>query len=92
MELKILEQKKHRLVFELKGVDHTMCNVIKDELWNDANIENAGYNIDHPLVGVPKFVIETKAGSAKDALLNTIKRLRKSNDRFAALVKKEFTV
>ena len=91
MEIKVLEKKKTRLVFELKGADHTLCNAVKDELWNDPKVEAAGYNIDHPLTGVPKFVVETASGTdPKDALDAAIKRLKKLNDKFATDAKKEF--
>ena len=86
MELKVLEQTKKKIIFELKGVDHTFCNALKEELWNDKDISAAGYNIDHPLVGVPRFVVDVSSGSPKDVLVNAIKRLKKSNEKF----KKEF--
>jgi DNA-directed RNA polymerase subunit L len=59
MEINVLEEKAKRLVFELKGEDHTLCNALREELWNDKSVTVAAYNINHPLVGVPKFIIET---------------------------------
>ncbi|MBR9701225.1 DNA-directed RNA polymerase subunit L, partial [Candidatus Woesearchaeota archaeon] len=46
MELIILEEKKHRITFELRGADHTFCNALKQELWNDSEITVSAYNID----------------------------------------------
>ncbi|MBR9702679.1 DNA-directed RNA polymerase subunit L, partial [Candidatus Woesearchaeota archaeon] len=60
MEINVLEKKKNRLVFEIKGADHTLCNALKDELWNDKDVSAAAYSIDHPMKAVPKFIIETK--------------------------------
>ncbi len=83
MELIILEQKKHRIVFELKGADHTFCNALKQELWNDEAVKVAAYNIAHHLVGNPKFIVES-TGEVKDALLGASSRLQKRNKDFGA--------
>lgn len=87
MELNILETKKHRLVFELRGADHTFCNALKQELWNDDSIKVAAYNISHPLVGVPKFIVESSA-DAKEALLAASGRLQKRNKEFLTAFQK----
>ena len=33
MEIKTIENKKNKLVFEIKDVSHGFCNVLKKELW-----------------------------------------------------------
>jgi len=88
MEFKIIEDKKKRLVFELKGAHHGFCNAIKKELWNDESVSLASYAIDHPLVGVPKFIIETKDGEPKEALKKAIDRLKKTTEQFKVELKK----
>lgn len=86
MEVTVLEQAKNRLVLEIKGEGHSLCNILKKELWNDESIITAGYAIEHPQIGVPKFFIETKAGTTpKEALQDAIKRLKKQNDKFEEL-------
>ncbi|MBW2996436.1 DNA-directed RNA polymerase subunit L [Candidatus Woesearchaeota archaeon] len=83
MKLKILEDKKNKMVFELKGESHTFCNALKAELWNDKHVKVAGYNIAHPLIGVPKFVVETDGReSPKKALTDAAKRLKNVSDKF----------
>jgi DNA-directed RNA polymerase subunit L len=83
MKLKILEDKKNKLVFELKGETHTFCNALKHELWNDKHIKIAGYNIAHPLIGVPKFVVETDGNEKpKKALAEAAKRLDNTAGKF----------
>lgn len=82
MELVVLEKKKNRLVFELPGADHTFCNALKTELWNDEDVKVATYAIKHPLLAVPKFIVETKKGDAKDALLGASARLQKQFKSF----------
>ena len=89
MNLKILEDKKRRLVCELAGSDHGFCNAPKKELWNDDAVSVSSYAIDHPLVGVPKFVIETAQDcDVKDVLRKAIARLRKQAEQFKAEAKK----
>ena len=85
MEIKIIEEKKNHLILEAEGVSHGFCNAIIKELWNDKDTKSAGYNIDHPLVGIPKIMVESK-GDAKKSLVNAITRLKKTNETF----KKEF--
>lgn len=87
MELTVLESNKHRMVFELRGVDHTFCNALKQELWNDENVKVAAYNVSHPLVGVPKFIVES-AGDVKEALAGASSRLQKRNKDFLAAFQK----
>ncbi|MBD3209061.1 hypothetical protein GF367_01425, partial [Candidatus Woesearchaeota archaeon] len=42
------------------------------------------YNIDHPLIGIPKFIIETKGKTEpKKALTNACNRLKRSNKAFS---------
>ena len=88
MEINILEDKKARLVFELKGEGHTLCNALREELWNDKAVTVSAYNISHPIVGVPKFIIETDGKEEpKKALKAAIKRLKKKNSEIAATTK-----
>ena len=50
MEIKILKEEKNKIEFEIIGEDHTLCNSIRNELWNQDTIDAAAYNIKHPLV------------------------------------------
>lgn len=80
MEITVLENTKKRLVFTFIGATHTICNSLKDELWNDKNIVAAAYNVDHPLVSQPKFVVETDGKEEPvKAVSSAISRLKKSN-------------
>lgn len=84
MQIDVQEKTKKRLVFKLKGGSHTICNLLKDELWNDKDVSAAAYNIDHPLIGVPKFIIETNGKTEPDkALTDACNRLKKKNKEFS---------
>jgi len=90
MELKIIEDKKNKMVFELKGETHTFCNALKNELWNDDHIKAASYKIAHPLIGVPKFIVETDGKeSVKKALKKAAKGLEKVSGDFKTVFLKE---
>jgi DNA-directed RNA polymerase subunit L len=82
MEFNVLEESKSKLVFELKGETHTFCNALKHELLQLKGIVTATYKIDHPLVGVPKFLVETKAIEPRKALKDALKALKKKAEEF----------
>jgi DNA-directed RNA polymerase subunit L len=88
MEIKVLEHTKKRMVFELIGADHTFCNALKKELWNDDSIRAAAYAIAHPLIGIPKFIVETNGQKDADAVLKSAaNKLKKQNKDFVILFK-----
>lgn len=89
MEIKVLEQTKNRLKFELVGRSHTLANAVSKELWNDKDIEIAGYKIDHPVMNnCAIMIVETSGSDPKKALVNAIARLKKTNKEFVANFKK----
>lgn len=90
MELNMLENKKNRMVFELKGESHAFCNALKKELWNVDGITVSGYTIEHPMIGIPRFTIETTGkAKPKDAILKAVKKLKKQNKEFLKKFEKE---
>jgi len=89
MEINVLEEKKGKFVFELEGASHTVCNILKKELWKDKHIKNVGYTIRHPLVGTPEFIVETDNADPKKIVTSTCQKIAKDIDKFAADFKKE---
>ena len=86
MELNILENTKTNAKFEIIGESHTFCNILKEELWNDEDVKVSAYNIRHPLIGNPLFIVETNGKkTALEAVQDAIKRLLKD----AETIKKE---
>ena len=83
MEINVISKTKKKLVFELKGEDHTFCNLLRDELWNVKGVVTSGYNIKHPLVGIPRFIVETESGTPQEALEAAAKAIKKKSDDFA---------
>jgi DNA-directed RNA polymerase subunit L len=81
MEIKVIEKSKKKLVFDLLKTDHTFCGALKKELWNDKSIKVSAYNIEHPLIGIPRFIIETDDKDPEKALTDAVKRLEKKNEQ-----------
>ena len=81
MDIKVLEENKNHIIIEVDNVGHGFCNVLVKELWNDKNTKSAGYQIEHPLIGKAKIIIESKADVRK-VLNSAIKRVKKSADNF----------
>ncbi|MBI4144315.1 DNA-directed RNA polymerase subunit L [Candidatus Woesearchaeota archaeon] len=75
--LKVIEEKKNRIVFDLEGETRTLANALKQELEQDSHVKNTGYNVSHPLIHTPRFVIETDGEDPKKILKDSVKRLRK---------------
>lgn len=80
MEIKILEESKDKLVVEIVGEGHALCNALKQELSGNKKVKVAGYNVEHPLIGVPKLVIE--GTDPKGALVEAAKAVKKEADAF----------
>ncbi len=87
MEIKVLEEKKNRMVVSVSGETHTVCNALVKELWNDSHVKSAGYRINHPLAGVPTVMVETDGEEPRKAVSAAIKRLKKSIDDFKKAAK-----
>ena len=88
MEFTVIEETKDKLIFELKGETHTFCNALKTELQQVKGVTLATYKIDHPLVGVPRFQIETKGVDPRKALKDALKALKKNAESFKKEVAK----
>ena len=87
MEVAILEEKKNKLVFEIKGEGHTLSNVLRKELWTDEHVTTATYAIEHPLIEVPRFILETDGADPKKTLVAAAKRVLKNVEKVKAEAK-----
>lgn len=82
MELKVQEDKKNKIEFELINANQSFCNALRKELWNDSHIKAAGYMIKHPLIGSPHFIVETDGADTKKTLISASQRLKKTAEKF----------
>ncbi len=82
MEFTVLEETKDTLKFKLAGENHTFCNALKTELVQAKGVVLASYKINHPLVGQPEFVIQTKGTEPRKALKEALANLKKKAKEF----------
>lgn len=83
MELSIADEGKNRITVEIKGEDHTFCNILRKELWNDKHVKAAAYTVEHPEVTEPKIIVETDGKEdPRKALVEGAKRVKKELDNF----------
>jgi DNA-directed RNA polymerase subunit L len=87
MEIKIIEDEKNRLVFEIKGVSHGFCNMLKEQLLQDSHVKIATYRVEHPIVNIPKFLVETDGADPKKTVLGAVTKLK----TFTEKTKKELS-
>ena len=87
MEVQILEDKKDRIVFEIQGQSHTLSNALRKELWNDEHVKTAAYAVEHPLLDVPRFVLETDGADPRKTLQAAAKRVQKQLEKIKAEAK-----
>jgi DNA-directed RNA polymerase subunit L len=88
MEIRILENEPKRLIFQLIGADHTLCNALKKELLDVEGVEIATYAVEHPQIGIPKIHIETSSTTPKKALEEAILSLKNKNKEFLSAFSK----
>jgi len=82
MEFTVVEETKTKMVFQLKGETHTFCNLLKDELLNTKSVVTAAYRVDHPLTGIPQFLVETKGAEPRKALKEALASIKKKAEAF----------
>lgn len=88
MEIKILEEKARRLIFEIDS-DKGFCNALKKELQMTKGVVIATFSIDHPLVSKPRFIVETDTSlDPKKAIAKAIDSLKKQAAEFKKELKK----
>ena len=87
MEIKIIQDEKNKLVFEIKGVSHGFCNMLKEQLLQNSDVKIATYKVEHPLVNIPKFLVETTGADPKKCVADAVKKLKS----FVEKIHKDFS-
>ncbi|MBI2133859.1 DNA-directed RNA polymerase subunit L [Candidatus Woesearchaeota archaeon] len=59
MEINIVEETPKKIFLEVKGEGHSLLNSVKTALWSNKHVKVSTYNLDHPLVGIPRMLLET---------------------------------
>lgn len=88
MEIRILNEDKDFLEAEIVGEGHTLCNILRDELWNLEDTSFASYNLKHPLISNPVLAIKSKKGKPRKLLLDAVELIKAKNKEFRSLLTK----
>ena len=86
MEIKTITDEKNMLVFEIKGASHGFCNILKEKLLEDDHVKIATYKVEHPLVNIPRFMVETDGADPRKTILSAVSKLK----TIAEKAKKDF--
>ncbi|MCX6821222.1 MAG: DNA-directed RNA polymerase subunit L [Candidatus Aenigmarchaeota archaeon] len=77
MELKTIKRDTNFLEIELKGESIGFVNLIKEELWEDENVDEAACVKEHPYMAEPKLYIRMKGKNTPEAAIErAIKRIQ----------------
>lgn len=87
MQIEVLKSSKDEIQFKIFDVDHTIGNLLKEELSDDSGVIMAGYRKEHPLLKYSVFVLRTKGKNPKTALNQAIGRLSDKLDEFSKKIK-----
>ena len=87
MDIKIVEDKKNKLVFEIPGTRQTLTNLLRNALWSNEETKNAGYHVTHPVVGHQVFLLETKSKEARKVLDEAVKSIHKDIEKASSDLK-----
>lgn len=78
MQIKILDRKPNEIVIEVEGEGHTLCNLLESVLLEDEEVDFAGYNIAHPLIGNPIIRVRTKTSETpENAIIKAVEKILK---------------
>ncbi|MCK4319189.1 DNA-directed RNA polymerase subunit L [Candidatus Micrarchaeota archaeon] len=89
MEIKIFEDNKNELEFEVVDWDSTIAEIIIDKLNTYKEVEFAAYKIEHPLINGPKIYIKSKLKEPKALLLKATKEISSEIENFSKLLSKK---
>ncbi|MEM5777195.1 MAG: DNA-directed RNA polymerase subunit L [Candidatus Aenigmatarchaeota archaeon] len=76
MEVKVLKQEKDSLFVELEGDTIGFANLLREELWENKDVDEAASIKEHPYMSEPKVYVKTKGVSPKKVLLDVAKSLQ----------------
>ena len=88
MDFKILKEEKDTLELQFEGESHTFCNLLRKELWENENVVAASYNLKHPLLLTPTFILQVKSGKPRKFLVEAADALKKKTKELKAQVSK----
>lgn len=83
MKIKVLKHTANELKIEIEGAGHGVCNLLQKKLLEDETVDQAGYDVPHPLASNPVIYVRMKGnGKPEKALLNAADKACESNKEF----------
>ncbi len=67
---------------EIVGDEHTLSNILREELWNDSTVTFAAYEKKHPYLGNPVLIVK-----AKDPMKSLKGAVKRCSDNVSAFEK-----
>jgi DNA-directed RNA polymerase subunit L len=84
MKVKVLKETDTELKIEIEGAGHGVCNLLQKKLLENKDVDQAGYDVPHPLASSPVIYVRMKNGiPPKQALLDAAQEARESNQEFS---------
>jgi len=59
MNIHIVKNTAKELELDIEGEGHTLCNPLREILFEDTHLTFAGYSVPHPLERSAKFIVRT---------------------------------
>ncbi len=83
MKIKVLKKTDNELKIEIEGAGHGVCNLLQKKLLEDKDVDQAGYDVPHPLASNPVIYLRMK-GKAKPeaALIRAAEEAKEENKAF----------
>lgn len=84
MKVNVLKKTSNELRIEIEGAGHTVCNLLQKKILELKSVEQAGYDILHPLTPNAVIYVRTK-GTAKpeQVLRDALGSAREMNKEFS---------
>lgn len=93
MEVREVKNDENGLLIELKGDTIGFANLVREELWNDENVEEAASIKEHPYMAEPKIFVKMKGKAwpqkaLKDAASRVASKSKELRKEFESAFKK----
>ncbi len=88
MELKIKNNEKNFLEFNLIGERHTFANLLKSRLLKNSEVDFVSYKLNHPMDNEVEFVLRTKSKEPKKVLLEACEEVSTDLKEFREKIQK----
>ena len=86
--MKLINEESDKIVMEVTGETHTLCNILRKRLMQQDEVTAAAYDITHPLIGQPEF--EVHSPNPRESIKTAAEHIKEEAASFKEIVNKEF--